>query len=267
MKTHEKNGRLPREAVNFVKAILDAGVYPGFFEGFTYGIPSANFQMALVLGAMARIQPGSHGTRTYLVSPILLGWELGSHEATYCDLKVKEQHSQSTIPGNAQMLDQLQPKLASTKANVFETKQAIVGTDFFREITRFATGDDAGAMAKYIRDQRLGFGLLHALEIAKDLMIEAYVWLDEITPVYGSRGLNRSLFIPIDYSSFYEMQDKTGIPTLGWYEFRVVEGAQRGNRNRLLVTVHPHLTICIPTNSLVAVGNVHWITKPPPHSD
>lgn len=265
-KTNYNGKALPREAVSFTRALIDAGVYPGFFESLTYDVPSADFKFALAVAALSRINE-DHRMRSFQFKPIALGWKLKAKEQQCISLRTENQfNADKIIPGDRIMLDQFQPAIEPAVVSVFETKSTEQGIRLLETIDEYGFNETDKKFPEYLREKRLGLGLAHAATVINEFSLRPLKTLDDITPVGGPRSLNRSVFILVDYIAFDGMNDKVGAPTMGWYELRVVNDSTNQD-NRLLVKLHTNLDVVIPKGSLVALGNIKWIKPPPPYSD
>jgi hypothetical protein len=260
MKPKNSGSRLPAQAVAFTRKFITAGVPPQFFMSFDRGNYS-ELNFALSLAFMSRFTRGMVGPPSYIFTPVAIGWRLEAEDPAHHYLASGSQYDgyKAVVAGTGVKLDQLQPKLPPTIANVVEVKQSESGLKLLQELTQFRCSDSDGGAQEYILSNLLGIGLAHAKIVANTFVLRP-VRMDDSTEVFGMGRSGWSLFVLVQYQAFADMQDKVGVTKLGWQEYRVLAVAP--SEGRALVSFHGGLDVRIPEGSLLAVANIPWFKEP-----
>ncbi len=266
-----KKGPLPPEVVNFARGLIESGVHPSFFNNFASADVSPHhfrsFELALALASLCRIAESELDHSSSHFRPIALDWYLGKEEPKNhlldFDRKQLIEMKQDCV---ATYTNQLQPKLDPTKVFVINSTFQEEGMKRLQDLCHYGFKDNyfpSFEGNEYLRKNRIGLGLSHALEVAKEFSLCPLTKVNEITPICGPRSFGRSLFILIDYLAYTDKHDTEGTPTFGWLELRVISKENCGD-NRLAINLHNNLNRIIPKDSLIAVANIQWFKNPRP---
>jgi hypothetical protein len=253
----KSKGKLPREAVNFTRNLLDAGVPKSLLcnFGWDFEMPNAGGKVehGLLIAMLYRI--GYH-SKSYAFNPVCINWILGRKDAKGLDVRINGAIKRG--PGICRKLDQLQPELKGTNAAVFETQHLKSGLEILRSASGYLLPDCNPE--RFIMDKKMGFGIAHAHEIADSFSINPRTVINNITPITGPRSLCRSLFILLHFTHYTETDPSIpGIEKIAWWELRFMSSDMQSGK-RVSSDLHIDLDILIPEGSLVAVANMDWFS-------
>ncbi len=261
------DGPLPREAVEFTRHLMRAGLWPGFFRNFTHGTPDTDLAMALALGALGRISPSHEGLKAVNFTPIAIGWKLEKAESKHCDLRYfQEQFGVGTFAGQAELLTQKQPALEEATVSVLQVNRVEPAYKVIRQLHDYTPGEHHKTVAEYVMANGVGLGMTHALEVLDMLALTPRGSVQAMTPTYGPKALGRSVFVLLHYQAFADMQDLTGKPAVALLESQVISSGKDSIRNSLLLTVRPDLMHPLGEGSLLVSANTPWFKEPGPHA-
>ncbi len=250
-------GRLSPHAVKFAWHMLATG---GENLLYYFAQDASSFSarnMALTLAYMARI---AYTNRDHLCShfrPLALHWELKAQEKKSVDMRFHGQYVANQLVGDAQMLDQFQPDLPATHISVLENMRPETGMQLLKWAYGHETEED--------QIKRCGLGLAHAVEIAREVMIEQgyeYCFAARQSLPLFHTPLYRPLFILLDYTAFAKYEDKVGTRALAWMELcRIYEPRDSTSKQTVQIRFHSDLNILIPQDALVVLANIEWFEK------
>lgn len=257
-KNKQQNGRLPREAVEFMHKLLESGVSLNLLNRL---MPfddemSEKIEFALILGLFERIE-----REIYDYTSIAIGWKLAAQKSASFDLKLQQHHNSPNkeVYSCQHALNQMQPQLESTRVSVLKANQTKTGIKHLTELFNYKINGISDKTTNFLREHRIGLGIGHANEVVEEFSLLSRKIINSVTPLGGPEALGTSIFILLDYKVFSDFRDTVGIQTMGWWEIRVVDFERADYR--LLSTVHTRLDPVIPRGSLIALGNLPWHKK------
>jgi len=267
MKT-SANGPLPREAVEFTRHLMGAGLWPRFFDNFTYGTPDTNLAMALALGALSRISPAHEGLKAHSFTPIAIEWKLEKSGPKHYDLRYsQDQFGVESFPGQAQLTTQKQPALDEASVSVLQVNRVEPAHKLIHQLHDYTPGKHPRTVREYVAGNHIGLGMGHALEVLDKLSLKPRASVQAMTPTHGPKALGRSVFVLLCYQAFADMQDLVGTPAVALLESRVISAGKDTLRNSLLLSFHPDLMHPLDEGSLLVSAKTPWFKPPAPHSD
>lgn len=272
MKTKPPCGALPREAVEFTRALMASGLSMNLFRGFTYDAPDSRLSLALVLGAMARLTPSHSGLKSHRFTPFAIDWKMEPAKAKYYDLSFSEQFGVGigNFPGRAEYLTQVQPALEATTASILQINGSEPAYKLIRELHDYKPGEGPQSIVEYSIANRVGLGLAHAYEVIEKLALIPRASVQSMTPICGPKAVGRSVFILINYRAFAKTRDErdmVGMDEVGLLESRVIDSGKNGMRETLSFDLHQSLMHPLGEGSLLVSANTPWFQEPGPCTD
>lgn len=207
------NGRkLPKEVVNFAKALLQTGIPPALIRHINRSDKYESFVAALFAATFSRLSLTDWTVPSFeWFHPMLINWEIpGMKAGDQCRAKyITRGHKDDLM---RDWMIQKQPDPLPSKATVIRSlfKRPKSFDDCFQEATQFAARESVFPQPKK-GEQDHSFSLIHALHIINALFSDLGDWRLARTGLLSGDAIIDPLFMPVRLKKFSLPRDESPI--------------------------------------------------------